>query len=130
MNDATVLLPHIKLNLNIAYPSFEESYVFGYECAKAELSEQDNPYQEDTNNSNAWLEGWWDGFYGNEPAVSLMEDEVLLTPSTEKAANDNTYHAIESFIESHADFFEKFIKISSALVATVVVGYQVLELVA
>lgn len=127
MNDATVLLPYIKFKINLDHPSIEESYVFGYECAQADLSENENPFQENTEASNAWVEGWWDGFYGEEPLFNLN------VPEEEKmdlAANDQSYHPIESFIESHASFFEKFIKISSALAATVVVGYQVLELVA
>ncbi|MBI2786945.1 MAG: transmission trait enhancer LetE [Legionella longbeachae] len=124
MNDITALLPHIKLRFNVEHPSYEDSYAFGYECARAELSEEDNPFRTGTQQAEHWLEGWWDAMQGEEPLfeLSLMEKEEL--PVAEAfAANDQHY------CHKHS-FFSLVIEISSAIAASAIVGYQLFELVA
>ncbi|KTC73883.1 transmission trait enhancer protein LetE [Legionella birminghamensis] len=124
MKDTTALTPYLRLRLNIDHPSLEECYVFGYECAVAELSEEENPYVEGTEEHNQWMEGWWAGFYGEEPLFSLAENtEEEKAPQA--AANDQWYHH-----PFQTAFFTSFLKITGALAATAVVGYQVLDLVA
>ena len=61
MNDITALLPDIKLRFNIDHPSYEECYIFGYECAVLEVDESENPFHEGSPESEQWLEGWWAG---------------------------------------------------------------------
>ena len=61
MNDITALLPHIKLRFNIDHPSYEECYIFGYECAVSEVAEEENPIPEGSQEAEQWLEGWWAG---------------------------------------------------------------------
>lgn len=127
MNETTVLLPHIKLRLNIKHPSFEECYAYGYECATAQLLEEDNPYPLDTSEYEHWQNGWWDGFYGVKPLFSLTEaltDEEALVVDKKEAANDKVYQ------HSYHRFINILMTLGGALVATVVVGYQVFELVA
>lgn len=130
MNDITALLPDIKLRFNIEHPSFEECYAYGYECAAAEVTEEENPYREGTMEAEQWLEGWWAGFYGEKPlfkfgSESNPEQEVIFEP---RAANDQTYHFGADLVSS--SFLSKMLKITGALAATVVVGYQVIDLVA
>ncbi|MDI1352997.1 MAG: transmission trait enhancer LetE, partial [bacterium] len=67
MNDTTALLPHIKLRFNIEHPTYEESYMFGYECALSEVAEEDNPFRAGSPESEQWLEGWWAGAYEEKP---------------------------------------------------------------
>ena len=123
MNDTTALLPHVKLRFNIEHPSYEECYIFGYECAISDVTEEDNPFAEGSQKSEQWLEGWWSGAYGEKPLFDLsnIEDETYL--DNEKAANDHEYHHKTSFLSL---VFE----ISGAIAASAIVGYQLLELVA
>lgn len=128
MNDTTELLPHIKLRFNIEHPSFEECYSYGYECALAEVEEDENPFREGSIEYEQWQEGWWAGFYGEKPLYEpTIEAETLPTGESE-AANDQTYHFITSLVSSN--FLANMLKITGALAATAVVGYQVFELVA
>ncbi|KTD33157.1 transmission trait enhancer protein LetE [Legionella nautarum] len=124
MNDTTELLPHIKLRFNIEHPSFEECYSYGYECALAEVGEDENPFPEGSHEYEQWQEGWWAGFYGEKPLYEPTEAET----GASEAANDQTYHFITSLVSSN--FLANMLKITGALAATAVVGYQVFELVA
>jgi len=122
MNDTTALLPHIKLRFNIEHPSYEECYLFGYECAIAEVAEEDNPFREGSQEAEQWLEGWWAGFYGEEPLFNMndLADEIELNKET--AANDQQYQK--------SSFLTLMFEISGAIAASAIVGYQLLELVA
>ncbi|WP_419419536.1 transmission trait enhancer LetE [Legionella sp. D16C41] len=134
MDNLNSLLPYIRLHFNIENPDLEECYAFGYECAKAEISEDENPYNVNTLEYEQWQEGWWDGFYGEEPLYSLTISEDKLQDKqgrAEKApmidvtaANDQTYHPL------YNSFIASLLRLSGALAATAVVGYQVIDLVA
>lgn len=124
MNDTAALLPHIKLRFNINHPSYEECYIFGYECGISEVSENENPFKEGSPEAEQWQEGWWAGVFGEKPIFemsSLAGDEQQNEVS--EAANDTIFchkHSILSLV------FE----ISGAIAASAIVGYQLLELVA
>lgn len=124
MNDITALLPHIKLRFNIEHPNYEDSYAFGYECALADVDEEDNPFQKGTPQAAHWLEGWWDAIEGEKPLFefSAKEDGVL-SEENEVAANDQVYCHKHSFLSL-------VIEISGAIAASALVGYQLFELVA
>lgn len=113
------LLPHVKLHFNVKHATLEESYVYGYECAKYEVTENENPFVLGTKEHEQWSNGWWDGFYGDAPLFDLELKEEELVP-----ANDNTYH------EHKDSFMLKIFEISGVLVISAIVGYQLLELVA
>ncbi|MBA2709086.1 MAG: transmission trait enhancer LetE [Tatlockia sp.] len=127
MKDTTELLSHIKLRFNIEHPSFEECYLDGYHCAKADISEEDNPFNKGSLEYEKWQDGWWAGFYGEEPLFSQTEDSELVNPN-EVAANDQAYPFISNLVNSHV--LANILKITGAIAATAVVGYQVMELVA
>lgn len=124
MNDTTALLPHIKLRFNIDHPSYEECYIFGYECALSEVAEEDNPFREGSQESEQWLEGWWAGAYGEKPLFdmsNLEKNDIQI--EKEIAANDQQYHYKHNFLSL-------VLEISGAIAASAIVGYQLLELVA
>jgi hypothetical protein len=123
MNDTTALLPHIKLRFNIDHPNYEECYLFGYECAISEVSEGENPFHESSQEAEQWLEGWWDGAYGERPLFDLnsIEKEIIIEKSS--AANDQLFCHKPSFLSL-------VLEISGAIAASAIVGYQLLELVA
>ncbi len=130
MNDTTELLPHIKLRFNIEHPSFEECYAYGYECALAEMGEEENPFHAGSREFEQWQDGWWAGFYGEEPLFTLRDEaEPSATAcNPHEAANERNDHFIVSIVNS--DFLVNVLKITGALAATAIVGYQVFELVA
>jgi hypothetical protein len=122
MNDTTALLPHLRLRFNIEHPSYEECYLFGYECATAELGEEENPFKEGSQESEQWLEGWWAGFYGEQPLFDLDNLETAEPLSKADAANDVHYQK--------SSFLALVFEISGAIAASAIVGYQLLDLVA
>jgi len=123
MNDTTALLPHIKLRFNIEHPSYEECYLFGYECALSEVVEDDNPFRAGSQEAQQWLEGWWAGFYGEQPlfdANDLTAEEIEINRVA--ASNDQQYQK--------SSIMTLVFEISGAIAASAIVGYQLLELVA
>lgn len=124
MNDTTAILPHIKLKFNIDHPSYEECYLFGYECGLSEVSEEENPFKEGSQEAEQWLEGWWAGVFGEKPLFnSYNADSDAMEYQQEDAANDQIYCRKHSFLSL---VFE----ISGAIAASAIVGYQLFELVA
>ena len=125
MDDIKKVLPDIQLRFNIAHPSIEESYWYGYECASADLTEDINPFKPGTKESEHWTEGWWAGFYGEQPTFAhpLLDDNQISSQAL-AAANDQIYY------EQLEQFIVKFLEISGVLVLSAIVGYQLLEMVA
>ena len=74
MNELNQLLSYLKLRVNIDYPTYEEIYLFGYDCAKAQLAEDENPYKEGSKQHAQWQEGWWAGFYQEKPLFNMDPD--------------------------------------------------------
>lgn len=118
MSDTKVLLPHIKLHFNVEHPTLEESYLYGYECATYDVSEEENPYIQGTKEHEQWSDGWWASFYGEDPLFTTSSIEPELTP-----ANDNYYQ------DEKENYVLKFFEISGVLVISAIVGYQIFELV-
>ena len=121
MNDMMTLLPDIKLRFNIEHPSFEECYTYGYECALAEIGEEENPFSHGSKEHEQWLEGWWAGLYGEEPLlqISTEGDSQELN-----AANDQRYY------DGMTALFIKVIELTGIIAVSAIVGYQVYDLVA
>jgi len=125
MKDMKAILPHIKLRFNLEHPSIEESYHFGYECALAELDIAENPFQEGTSLHDHWQEGWWAGFYGEKPLFELaVHPDEASALDVEAAANDAKYY------QDTSSTIKRWLKITGALAASAIVGYQVLDMVA
>lgn len=122
MSDITGLLPHIKFQFDLRHPTLEECYIFGYECALAQVDEDANPYRPLTQESEQWTEGWWAGFYGEEPLFDWhhLEDREILD-----AENDSQY--TESSSES---YLTRVLEIAGVIAVSAILGYQVLDLVA
>lgn len=125
MNDTTALLPILKLNFNIKHPNIEEVYSYGYDCADAGVDIEDNPFHANSIEFEHWCEGWWAGFYNEEPLFALDESVSSLEKQPSKhAVNDHV------FSESMGELLVRVLEITSVIGVAAVVGYQVLELVA
>ncbi len=122
MNDFTGLLPHVKFQFDLKHPTFEECYIFGYECALASVEEESNPFLSNSKESEQWIEGWWAGFYGEAPVFDwqhLDEHDHLLD-----ADNDGHY------VEEHESYLTRVLEIAGVIAVSAILGYQVLDLVA
>lgn len=123
MNDLTTLLPHLKFRFHVDHPTLEECYAYGYECALANVQEDDNPFQWNTIEREQWLEGWWAGFYNEQPLFSGAVDAengcAVLEP-----ANDNNFHKEQS------NYFLRVLEIAGVIAVSAILGYQVIDIVA
>lgn len=87
MNKDTDILAHARLHFHISTPDLEEVWLDGYGSATANLAEENNPYSQDSSEYELWQEGWWAGFYEEEPLFSLsgqthLEAEAVSEPET------------------------------------------------
>ena len=126
MQDTTAYLPHIRLDFNIKHPSIEECYVDGYLCATNEMQELENPFKEGSLEARNWSDGWWAGFYGDEPLfdfTTVAAEETAFIKS--KADNDAAFSSPKMNL-----YLLRFLEISGALAVSALVGYQLIEMVA
>lgn len=121
MNDINALLPHLKLRFNIDHPELEDCYAYGYECARHEIAEEENPFTLGTLEYDNWQEGWWAGYYGEEP---LYHSHAAPVVDKKHAANDGLFFFMEN------SFVSNVLKITGAIAASALIGYQLLDLVA
>lgn len=126
MSEINTLLAHLQLKFNIEHPSLEECYAYGYECAKAQIPEEENPYTPRTSESEQWLEGWWAGFYDEEPLYANDPEQAqpVYTVLDEHAANDVQYD------ERSNGLLTRVLEITGLIVVSAFIGYQLIEMVA
>ncbi len=100
------LLPYIKLQFNVSNPPLEDCYLEGYEAAHLEQAEGSNPYELTTMESQYWLDGWWAGFYGEEPCLDLFAKDKQ---ENVVAANDEFFDEKEQadFVKKHVTMLRK-----------------------
>ncbi len=48
----------------------------GYESANDNIDADANPYLIDSEDYHYWQEGWWAGFYNEEPSFSYAKEEL------------------------------------------------------
>lgn len=123
MNELTTVLPHLKFRFHLEHPTLEECYAYGYECALADVSEDDNPYRLGSPEREQWLEGWWAGFYNEQPLFNI-EADVEQGEQHAGAANDVLYH------QSHENYFLRVLEIAGVIAVSAIIGYQVIDIVA
>ncbi len=120
-------MPDVKLRLHIDHPTYEETYSFGYECAKAGMTEEENPYTQGASAHDDWLEGWWAGVFEEEPLFELTETKT--TWDTDAPIVINLAANEETPVE-YGNIITNVLTIAGAITVTAVIGYQIMELVA
>ena len=123
MSEYNDVLPHVKLHFNLEHPNLEECYAYGYMCAVSEVSHDENPYRANSKEADHWSEGWWAGFYQEEPLFT-EEDAEERELSEITAVND------QFFNEVRESYLTRVLEIASVIAVSAILGYQVLELVA
>jgi len=132
MNDEQIL-PHIRLKLALDNPDWQECYAEGYEMARAEVPESENPYEADSSEHEFWQDGWWDGFYGEAPKFEITANQLpgsaQHTQSTsvmrEQAANEGSWTAV-----IHHHWAIRAAQFAGAIAASAAVAYQLLDIAA
>lgn len=87
-------LGYAKLKLHIAYPALEECWLEGYESAQQQIEEENNPYEYGSTEYYSWADGWWAGFYNEEPifqAEKLDQSTIEKLNTNEPAANESHF---------------------------------------
>ncbi len=115
------LLPYLKLQLSVSNPPLEDCYLEGYEASNLEFSEEDNPYEPHSMESQYWLDGWWAGFYGEAPCLELFAKKDEFNVSAQ-AANDESFDSSDRAITNVAKV--------AAVVAATILGYQIIDMIA
>ena len=125
MTNQQQILAHLKLQFNISHPSLEECYAYGYECSKADLGDEYNPYPVDSIEFEHWQQGWWASFYGETPLFEIEGFNQMLngTEGPIEAANDGWFKPTKTFMG-------RVVRLAGAIAATALVGYQLVDLVA
>lgn len=118
------ILPHVTLRFNIENADLEDCWVEGYQCASAEIDEEQNPFEADTAEYQQWNQGWWAGFYGEEPIYAVSTDTSFEELPVD-AANEESWQKIQT-----KSWLGKVVKITGAIAATAVIGYQLVDMVA
>lgn len=124
MSELTGLLPHVKFQFDVNHPTLEECYLYGYECALANVDEEQNPYLASSKEGEQWLEGWWAGFYGETPLFDWDKDVVSYEKPHFNAENDQHFH------DSKESYFTRVLEIAGVIAVSAILGYQVFDLVA
>ncbi len=71
MSQDNDILACSRLQLHLDKPDFEEVWLHGYESAFSNEDESVNPYHLGTREYQQWQDGWWAGFYEEDPLFSL-----------------------------------------------------------
>jgi hypothetical protein len=120
IDSTTDVLATLRLHFNIQHPDLEECYGFGYECASTGVAETENPFAANTEAHAQWSDGWWAGFYGEEPLFELAET----ADHNSQSSNDENFH----------DTFNRWVfralEMTGVIAVSAMVGYQLLEMVA
>ena len=88
MNELTDVVPHIKFRFHVEHPTLEECYSYGYECARADVAEEESPYGAGSHEHEQWLEGWWAGFYEDQPLFTFDAEHPEDSQAILASAND------------------------------------------
>ena len=119
------LLPYINLKMNLEHPDLEACYAEGYQCALMEGLENESPFGEDTVEHQHWIDGWWDGYYREEPMFNVRDYFMASDEEPELAANDEALQLPEP-----SGFLTKVIELSGVIAVSAILGYQMIDMVA
>lgn len=125
MNTSGDVLSYVRLKFNIEKLNFDDCYAEGYEHALNEGDEFDNPFSENSAEAEHWSLGWWDGLYQKKPLHGQTYPALLASTDHDPAVNDAhfTHDTIEPILY-------RILKISGAIFASAILGYQFFDFVA
>lgn len=133
VNASAQLLPHVRLMFEIDNPSLEECYRHGYLMSKEGVDESENPFLDRgaSRESELWIQGWWDCFYGEEPLFSLepaLSTQILTNAQKIHWSEDGAVNE-EAFEDVKGSTITTVAKLAAAI-AGALLSYQVIDLIA
>ncbi|MBB71748.1 MAG: transmission trait enhancer LetE [Legionellales bacterium] len=132
MKDNDNIIPFARLKHHIDVPNLEEVWLDGFESAQAELEEERNPYRQGSTEYFHWNEGWWAGFYEEEPLFDLagnLREDILLLDSEQKCANDEQV-VLEDQQKQHTKQVIKRVIQVAGVIFVALAAYELAELAA
>lgn len=63
-----------RLKFCIEHPPLSDCWLDGHETALMGHPEENNPFAFDTAEHQSWTDGWWAGFYGEDPLFDYNGD--------------------------------------------------------
>jgi len=113
-----------QLKLHVEVPDLDETWLDGYESGLYEKPEESNPYQMGTSEYEAWTEGWWAGFYKEEPLFntdgSVNQQALVVEPTIETQQATEKKVATRKYIIKAVEIFSIF--------AAAAVAYQLSDM--
>jgi hypothetical protein len=88
-------LGYSRLQLHIHTPNLDDIWLEGYEQGIKEYAESNNPFPEDTQEHRHWDDGWWAGFYNEDPMFE--HDNSTKPDATESSYPQSTSQHTISF---------------------------------
>ncbi|MBS0358075.1 MAG: hypothetical protein JSS53_02225 [Proteobacteria bacterium] len=98
MNGSTQIFPYLQLQMNLQHPCLEDCWLDGYDAARDNQAEESNPYKPNTAEFLQWSEGFWSGFYGEQPLfethnnMGVMATQYISQVSSQPAANEHFWN--------------------------------------
>lgn len=95
-------LGYSKMALHINNPDLDDVWLEGFEAAGQSQDEMTNPYLATDIAHEFWDQGWWAGFYGEQPDLSAKTTAADQT--TDKTSNvlwqcfQSTLHTMEKMV--------------------------------
>lgn len=128
------ILPQLRLMLNIEHPALEECWIEGYLAGEGDKAEEDNPYTDASIESEHWLEGWSAGFYGEEALYHAVLARDFQNVAQADGGEKNKIIQITKVAEQNILEIPRrithFVKIASAIAATFLISYGVVDFIA
>ena len=93
-------------NLKAGRNTLEECWMEGFHEANLDLAEENNPYAQGSREAAFWSEGWWAGFYAEEPlfpeyavGVPVEKERVVVERLREEGEIEApSYDSIKRFL--------------------------------
>ncbi len=113
MTNEKELLPYLRMMMAAKLSSTEEEWLGGYECGSLEGEETSNPYSENSQAYMNWSDGWWAGFYHEEPLFNYDGPAASVTPYAEISSTESA--TVKSRF-SQANPFGKLVSLGALIV--------------
>ncbi len=120
---------YLRFLKSIQKPDLEGVWLDGRDCAEHQLSLRDNPYSKDSKEHLYWNEGWWAGFYEEEPLSLLSESTSVVTDNNKTLSNIMSKKAINNSISKGIKIISEWVEDISFIAGTFMTGFIIYELV-
>ena len=97
---STTVLSSMRIALHANNPDINDIWLEGYESANDDIDNDDNPYPTDSEAHYHWQEGWWAGFYHEEPVFSYSKEKPVDNSLTHNRLRENLQHIASQLLST------------------------------